>query len=88
MILVSPQPEGHIWDALNCSACPLLVIHSDNDFACSIDQLEKWFDTIREPKERRMLRGGEHFFRGREHEVVSISRAFLAQYGMDVGASP
>ncbi|MFQ5494914.1 MAG: alpha/beta hydrolase, partial [Phycisphaerae bacterium] len=77
IVLISPNPRRHAFDALSGCPAPLLMIHSDNDFTCSVSEIMTWFESIREPKRRVRLSAGEHFFRGRETEVTTAVLEFL-----------
>jgi len=60
---------------------------SDNDFSCPLHVLEDWFNAVRPPKERRLIAGAEHFFRGREQEGVGAVSSFLADCAAMPGAA-
>ncbi|MFQ5424659.1 MAG: alpha/beta hydrolase [Phycisphaerae bacterium] len=77
VVLISPNPTQHTFDALGDFDGPLLVVHSNNDFSCAETDLVAWFETLRPPKSRVLIRAGEHFFRGEEREVVGTVLAFL-----------
>lgn len=77
IILISPNPKQHTFAQLSECPTPLLLIHSDNDFTCSVSETIEWFDSIRQPKMRIQLSAGEHFFRGSEEEVASAVVEFL-----------
>lgn len=77
IILISPNPSKHSFDPLSECSTPLLLIHSDNDFTCSLSEIIEWFDSLRQPKTRIQLSAGEHFFRGSEEEVASVVVDFL-----------
>lgn len=77
LILISPNPKKHAFAGLDGCNTPLLVLHSDNDFACGADEIASWFDGLGEPKTRRVLPAGEHFFRGEEEKVVRAVLDFL-----------
>lgn len=77
IVLISPNPKQHAFTQLSECPTPLLLIHSDNDFTCSVSETIEWFDSIRQPKTRIQLSAGEHFFRGSEEEVASAVVEFL-----------
>lgn len=81
-ILISPNPNRHGFERLSLCRSPLLVIHSDNDFACPPDDVRAWFKSLRCPKSLRMLEAGEHFFRKQEHKVLATIMDFLAEAGV------
>ena len=88
LVLISPNPKEHDFDSLSRSDAPLLVVHSDNDFACGPDELCEWFDRLRSPKSRAMISSGQHFFRGREDEVLATVLEFLNGLPSLAGAPP
>ena len=77
IILISANPKQHAFDQLSECPAPLLLIHSDNDFTCSVTETIAWFDSIRQPKTRIQMSAGEHFFRGSEEELASVVVEFL-----------
>ncbi len=76
-VLVSPNPNRHRFDGLSKCSIPLLVVHSDNDFASTTEQTRAWFDCLRNPKSLNMLDSAEHFFRGREQALLDTVVQFL-----------
>lgn len=83
VVLLSPNPGKHAFDGLDRCDAPLLVLHTDNDFACGVDEVVAWFDGLREPKTRRLLSAGEHFFRGSERAPVEAILEFLADLKLE-----
>lgn len=82
IVLISPNPRQHAFDPLSACPVPLLLIHSDNDFTCSVSQTIAWAESIREPKTRIQLSAGEHFFRGHEEEVTGTVLKFLRRHNI------
>lgn len=72
-------PEDPL-EFLNDLHCPALFVHSDNDFATPIGVLEKNRALVRAPTEQVLLTGTDHFFRGREDEVVAHSMEFQRRH--------
>ncbi len=83
VILLSPNPGKHAFDGLDRCDAPLLVLHTDNDFACGVDEVVTWFDGLREPKTRRLLSAGEHFFRGSETALVEAILEYLKELKLE-----
>lgn len=77
IVLLSPNPGAVDFSRLAETSVPLLVVHSTNDFTCSVEALESWYARLREPKTRMLIDAGEHFFRGRENEVAQAVRCFV-----------
>jgi len=82
IVLISPNPKQHTFEQLCDCPVPLLLIHSDNDFTCSVSEMVAWFDTIREPKTRVTISAGEHFFRGHEEQVSDAVVKFLRHHSV------
>lgn len=79
IVLISPNVKQHAFDELGQCPGPVLVIHSPNDFTCTVDQVTEWVDALPEPKTRLLLTAGEHFFRGHEEEVAGAVVTYLRQ---------
>ncbi len=77
IVLISPNFKQHAFDQLSECSAPLLLIHSDSDFTCSLSEVVAWADSIREPRKRVQLAAGEHFFRGHEAKVSGTVLDFL-----------
>lgn len=82
IVLISPNPEKHTFEELSGCHAPLLLIHSDNDFTCSVSKMVAWFESLREPKTRVQLPASEHFFRGHEKELTDVVLEFLSHRGV------
>lgn len=87
LVCVSPNPAQHDLSKLAETQIPLFVVSSDNDFSCAASVLESWYDAQRSPRQRLLMAGAEHFFRGRESELVYGVCAFLAECGLIGGVS-
>lgn len=61
------------------SAVPMLVIAAENDFATPVHALEHWSSGAGPLVEFTVVRGADHFFRGREDEVVERVEGFLRE---------
>jgi alpha/beta superfamily hydrolase len=55
----------------------MLVVASDNDFACPIDALREWVKSDKGTTELVVMNKVEHFFRGHESAVVETVHRFL-----------
>jgi len=86
VVLISPNPGKHSFGRISSCRSPLLLVHSDNDFTCSVSEITDWFDSIRQPKTRIQLAASEHFFRGHEKELAGVVLGFLANHGLLPGA--
>ncbi|MCA9255109.1 MAG: alpha/beta fold hydrolase [Phycisphaerales bacterium] len=82
VICVSPNPGQHDMPALRRNRGPLLVVSSDDDFSCSLDELRRWFADLPAPKQHTLIPQAEHFFRGREREVSAAATTFLVDAGL------
>ena len=79
-VCVSPNPAEHHLDGLRSVASPLLVITSDNDFSCPQERVKEWFQSLCGPKFLDCRTEAEHFFRGREREIVQVVADFLTAW--------
>ncbi|MFQ5414507.1 MAG: alpha/beta hydrolase [Phycisphaerae bacterium] len=77
VLLVSPNARQHTFDDLHACSAPLLVVHSDNDFTCTLDEITTWYAGVREPKTRVLLPAAQHFFRGQEAELAECLITFV-----------
>lgn len=82
VVLVSPNPKQHALESRRYGKAPTLVLHSPNDFTCSVEETVAWYDTLPEPKSRLLIAAGEHFFRGREAQVLRAVLGFLGEQGL------
>lgn len=86
VVLISPNTKKHDLCLDTDGPRPLLVIHSTNDFTCPVENVEAWFAAQHEPKRRVLIDAGEHFFRGREADVVKTVLDFLGS--VELGIDP
>ena len=82
LVCISPNPNDHDLGLLKSGAGPLLVVSSDNDFSCTPEKLKEWYDSLSGPKELICFPSAEHFFRGREDEVVRAVADLLLAHGL------
>ena len=82
IVCISPNPVNHDLNKLRSQSAPLLVISSDNDFSCPPAKLREWFDSLNGPAEIDVFADAEHFFRGRENEVVQAVIRFMNAGGL------
>ncbi len=80
IVLISPNPKQHAFEALSGCPVPLLILHSENDFTCAVSEIMTWFESVREPKTRIQLSASEHFFRGHEEDVSRAVLTFLQDH--------
>ena len=76
-VMIAPTVCQHELPAMRESAVPKLVIFSSDDFATPMLATESWFAQLAEPKAKTCLVAAEHFFRGREGEVLQQALGFL-----------
>lgn len=76
-VLISPTVARHDFRSLTGWATPLLIVHSDNDFATPARAVEQWVETLPEPKQRCCIDGRDHFFRNTEHRVAQLCSRFI-----------
>jgi len=76
-VLISPNPTRQDLGGVHDTSLPIGVIHSDNDFTCSTEDVCDWFSRIAPPKSIVEISAGEHFFRGCEDEVCHAVTSFI-----------
>lgn len=79
-VFISPNPVRHRFAGPNCADVPILVIHSENDFACCREDVERWCSGLHTPPRLLVVPSAEHFFRGRETAVVETVLEFLESH--------
>lgn len=88
MVLISPTVGKHDFGAAVNARILRLVLYGDDDFATPAAAMEAWLRTLRGPYESHRLPGGQHFFRGKEEEVVRLCRDCLVRTtGKPAGAT-
>lgn len=80
VVLVSPTVVHHDLFVLAALTLPRLVIYSDKDFSTPRQRTEAWLAAMTPPVVARCIRGANHFFKGRETELVGICRRFLSEH--------
>lgn len=78
-VVIAPTLRQHDFSMLRHRSFPLLLAHSDDDFATPLQTTRDWFDALAEPKQAHCVAGGQHFFRGREREIMLRCREFILQ---------
>lgn len=80
LVAIAPPLGKHDYREFNTAKCPLLVIASENDFACTPERLHDWFAQL--PRKKELIRAAldNHFFRGHEAWLVDKVFAFLQEY--------
>ncbi len=79
VVLISPNPTRHDLGGVHKTDLPIAVIHSDNDFTCSVEDLRDWVRRLDQPKSIVEITAGEHFFRGCEDQVCDAVTSFLKE---------
>jgi alpha/beta superfamily hydrolase len=74
LVLIAPTVGRHDYAPFGALNHPLLVIASEDDFATDADQLRRWFDKLRAPRQLIQRRFDNHFFR--EHEPWLVETVF------------
>ncbi|MBK8267235.1 MAG: dienelactone hydrolase family protein [Planctomycetes bacterium] len=82
VICISPNPRDNDLSLFQSLQTPLLVISSDNDFSCTAGDLRLWYDSLGGPREIEIFSKAEHFFRGRERDLVCTVSRFLLAHGL------
>lgn len=81
LVLISPTVHFHDFTYLNHSSVAKLVITSNNDFSCSLEEVMSVYDGFSQPKGLYLVEGADHFFIGCEDKVSErIVRFILGQH--------
>ena len=78
-VLIAPTLAHHDHDAYRHTPRPLLVIASEDDFACDARRLLGWYDRLPAPKYLVQQKLDNHFFRGHEDWLTSLVCRFLLE---------
>jgi alpha/beta superfamily hydrolase len=78
LVLISPTLTKHDYVSLGRQN-PLLVVHSENDFATPAAALTAWADALPSRPRMHCIIGGEHFFKSREVEVAAVAIQFIRE---------
>ena len=62
------------------SVAPKLIVQGSRDQFGTVEDLNKFFDRLKDPKELRVIEGADHFFEGHLDELASIVAGFIASY--------
>jgi hypothetical protein len=77
----STAPKGTLRiNFLQGSEKPKLVIAGTRDLFCPVSDLEKWFQTLSEPKSLFTIQGADHFFTFHQKNLVSPIKEFLRKF--------
>jgi len=77
--LISPPVARMDFSPLEQSPLPKLIVCSNDDFACSIDEIRKAYEQFHSPKKLEIIPSEGHFFIGKEDRVAEIVWEFLGQ---------
>ena len=75
----APVSKYDLREAESCVAPKLFVQGSLDQFG-SVDDLRKFFDRLKDPKELRIIEGADHFFEGRLDELGQAVTDFIASH--------
>ncbi len=79
LVLISPTVKQHDFSTLQKRMIAKLVVHSNNDFATPLADLEAWMKDLYPPPETCSVPNGDHFFRGQEDTVASACLEFACR---------
>ena len=74
---ISPPVAMYDFSFLKGSFKPKLLLFGDSDFACPKEEMEKLFESLKEPKSMTLIPGADHFFWGKEETVAEHVSNFL-----------
>ncbi|MBI5250131.1 MAG: alpha/beta fold hydrolase [Desulfomonile tiedjei] len=80
LIGISPPLDVSDFGFLRNEKRPKLIVAGDNDFVCSVQNFRDLMDEIPEPKRGVLLDGVDHFYFGKEDNLVREVAAFLDQH--------
>jgi alpha/beta superfamily hydrolase len=80
LALISPTLARHAFalPTVPMDDARVLVVHSRDDFCTPHQRVEEWVQSLPFRANFRCLTGGNHFFRGGEHEIAQMVSRFLA----------
>jgi alpha/beta superfamily hydrolase len=82
LVLIAPNPKVHRLERIPQRLSNVLVIRPEDDFACDAETLSAWSDMNLGPHVRKNIPSSQHFFRGRETEIVRAILAFANECGI------
>lgn len=77
-VLIAPTVTHHDMLPLRVVRTPKLVIYSNNDFATPQLATDAWYAQLAQPKQKRCLINGDHFFKQQEDALARCVTDFLA----------
>jgi alpha/beta superfamily hydrolase len=80
LIAVAPPLQMMDFAFLKGSEKRKLVIAGSRDPFCPTNDLEKWFQTLSEPKSLSVIQGADHFFSFHQKHLVLPLKEFLKKY--------
>jgi alpha/beta superfamily hydrolase len=78
VVAVAPPLAMFDFDFLKGCKKNKLIIVGSRDLYCPIPLLEKWFQTLEEPKSLTLIEGSDHFFFSHHRSLISPIKEFFA----------
>ncbi len=79
LVLISPTVHFHDFTYLNYSSINKLVVSSNNDFSCPLEELMRVYDGFSSPKGLYLVDDADHFFIGCEDTVSKRIEQFIVE---------
>jgi len=87
LVGISPPLDAYDFGFLDNEKRPKLLVTGDRDVICPKEGFEDLVAKIPEPKMTVILPGGDHFYIGRENDLILAINAFLDLYPVEAPRS-
>jgi alpha/beta superfamily hydrolase len=77
LVTVAPAIDRVAVDDARLPRCPWLIVQGDSDELVAADKIQRWAQGLPSPPQLALLRGVDHFFHGRLHELRSVVLEWL-----------
>ncbi len=80
MVVISPPLEKYSFDFLKGCKKDKLVIVGSEDLFCPRPLLERWYQSLEEPKSLSLIEGEDHFFFSNPQSIIQPLQEFLKKF--------
>jgi hypothetical protein len=77
VVAVAPPLEMHDFGFFKGYRRKKLIIAGDQDLFCPVASLEKWYESLEEPKSLAIVKGADHFFLRHIRDIIQPLREFF-----------
>jgi alpha/beta superfamily hydrolase len=77
VLAVAPPLEMHDFGFFKGYRRKKLIIAGDQDLFCPVASLEKWYESLEEPKSLAIIKGADHFFFRHTRDLIEPLREFF-----------